>query len=92
MTRTERQTAQPVSGPVPGSIATAVGRLVRECRCGGLYLNPDAHRDAFGHRPEPVTENPFGNPPEPVSGNAFGSQALPPADEAPGRQSERIAA
>ena len=27
---------------------------VLKCRCGGLYRNPDAHHDAFGHRPDPV--------------------------------------
>lgn len=29
-------------------------RPVLKCRCGGLYLDADAHRAAFGHHPEPV--------------------------------------
>lgn len=31
-----------------------VHRPVLKCECGGLYRNPDAHYDAFGHKPEPV--------------------------------------
>ena len=31
------------------------GRRVLKCRCGGLYIDADAHHNAFGHRPEPVT-------------------------------------
>lgn len=46
--------------PQPGSVASLAlnlipgRRSVLKCRCGALYLNPDAHLDSFGHRPEPV--------------------------------------
>ncbi len=41
--------------PSPHPVSQHRNRLVSKCRCGGLYLNADAHRDAFGHSPEPVT-------------------------------------
>lgn len=40
----------PVAPPVPISGT----QPVLKCRCGALYLNPDAHHGSFGHRPEPV--------------------------------------
>ena len=40
-------------------------RPVLKCRCGGLYRNPDAHHDAFGHRPDPVYAD-LGHQPDPM--------------------------
>lgn len=55
---TKPKTPQSVPGSIAsqasGLISTPGTRLVLKCRCGGLYLDPDAHHDSFGHRPEPA--------------------------------------
>ena len=62
---------------------------VLKCRCGGLYRNPDAHHDAFGHRPDPVYAD-LGHQPDPMF-DPLRYQPGPPHDEF-GQQPGRVAA
>jgi hypothetical protein len=64
-------------------------RPVLKCRCGGLYRNPDAHHDAFGHRPDPVYAD-LGHRPDPMF-DPLRYQAGPPHDGS-GHQPGRVAA
>lgn len=52
MTNTRQHTTLPSPDPV-------LPRLVLKCRCGGLYVNANAHREAYGHRPEPIAPDVF---------------------------------
>jgi hypothetical protein len=57
MTKTQQRkptTPQPIAYQAVGLIPVSGHRSVLKCRCGGLYLDPDAHHDSFGHHPEPV--------------------------------------
>lgn len=54
MNRTKPKTTPPTTGSPPNSPPVRGGRRVLKCRCGGLYIDADAHYGAFGHRPEPV--------------------------------------
>jgi hypothetical protein len=44
---------------------TPQSRPVLKCRCGGLYRDPDAHHEAFGHLPDPVYAD-LGYQPDPM--------------------------
>ncbi|WP_203928784.1 hypothetical protein [Virgisporangium ochraceum] len=54
MNRNKPRANPPPTGSPPNQPPARGGRRVLKCRCGGLYIDPDAHHDAFGHRPEPV--------------------------------------